>query len=139
MKAIIALLLTGLALDARAGFSYLTFDSADGLLLRAHAAAFEGRLRLTPSIGGKGLGGAWHRGKQHVRDGFETTFQIQVTEKVRFGADGLAFVIHNTAGEPGLGWPGCNMGFGGLTNLFVIKFDTYHWLNDRPVAPLALN
>ncbi len=107
-------------------FYYSDFSSPTGLILQAYAAPFDGRLRLTPAIGGQGLGGAWLETKQPVKEGFETTFQIQITDKYVHGADGLAFVIQN-APTPGLGWPGCNIGFGGLTNLFVVKFDNYHW------------
>jgi hypothetical protein len=117
--------LFGIACDAGT-LTYNDFSSPAGLILQAYAAPFEGHLRLTPAISGRGIGGAWLDTKQPVKDGFETTFQIQITDKYVRGADGLAFVIQNTP-TPRLGWPGCNIGFGGLTNLFVVKFDNYHW------------
>jgi Bacterial lectin len=119
--------LTGTRCDAGT-VSYNEFESGAGLILQGHTAPFEGRLRLTPAIGGQGIGGAWLETKQPVQDGFETTFQIQITDKYVHGADGLAFVIQNGP-APHLGWPGGNICFGGLTNLFVVKFDNYHWQN----------
>ena len=38
----------------------------------------------------------------------------------------MAFVIQNNP-APVLGYAGCNIGYGGITNLFVIKFGNYHW------------
>jgi hypothetical protein len=117
----------GPVMECRADtFEYTNFASTAGLILQAHAQPFEGRLRVTPSIPGQGLGAVWRETKQPVKDGFDTTFQIQITGKYSSGADGMAFVIQNGT-TPGLGWPGCNIGFGGLTNLLVVKFDNYHW------------
>ena len=101
------------------------FSSPAGLILQAYAVPFDGRLRLTTAKSGLGIGGAWLETKQPVKDGFETTFQFQITDKKDRGADGMAFVIQNGP-TPGLGWPGCNLGFGGLTNLLVLKFKNYH-------------
>ncbi|HXR04890.1 MAG TPA: L-type lectin-domain containing protein [Verrucomicrobiae bacterium] len=109
-----------------AGAIYANFDSTTGLILQAHASPFEGKLRLSPAIPGQGLGGAWLNAKQPVKNGFETTFQIQITEKYSAGADGLAFVIQNNS-TPALGYPGCNIGYGGITNLLAVKFNNYHW------------
>lgn len=76
-----------------AAFLYNNFDSTAGLILQAHANSIDGKLRLSPAIPGLGLGGAWLDAKQLVKDGFDTTFQIQITDKYVYGADGLAFVI----------------------------------------------
>jgi hypothetical protein len=108
-----------------ATFIYSNFDSSAGLILQSHARAVEGKLRLTPAIPGA-AGGAWLDLKQFVKDGFDTTFQIQISEKYSTGADGLAFVIQNNP-TPALGYPGCNIGYGGITNLLVVKFNDYHW------------
>jgi len=111
---------------AAGGSVYDDFSSTAGLVLQGYAAPFDGHLRLTPAVGGRGRGGAWLDAKQRVEDGFETTFQIQITDKYVYGADGLAFVIQG-APAPGLGAGGGNLCFGGLTNLLVVKFDDYHW------------
>jgi len=112
---------------------YSNFHSTAGLILQAHAQTVDGRLRLSPAIGGLGLGGAWLDAKQPVKEGFDTTFQVQITDKYVHGADGLAFVIQNRP-APALGQTGREIGFGGLTNLLVVKFDDYHWRNDVFVA-----
>ncbi|GEM_PF-956561 len=124
--------LPGTACDAGT-LTYNDFSSPAGLILQAYAAPFEGHLRLTPAISGRGIGGAWLETKRPVKNGFETTFQIQITDKKGYGADGLAFVVQN-APTPRLGWPGCNIGFGGLTNLLVVKFDNYHGETPEHVA-----
>lgn len=116
-----------------AAFIYNNFDSTAGLILQAHANSIDGKLRLSPAIPGLGLGGAWLDAKQLVKDGFDTTFQIQITDKYVYGADGLAFVIQNGP-TPALGYAGSNIGFGGLTNLLVVKFDDYHWQDQTFVA-----
>jgi hypothetical protein len=115
-----------------ASFVYTNFDSTAGLILKEHARSFDGKLRLSPAIAGLGLGGAWLNAKQPVKDGFDTTFQIQITEKHSSGADGFAFVIQGRP-EPALGQTGQGLGYGGVTNQFVIHFDNYHW-GDHPAA-----
>jgi hypothetical protein len=115
-----------------ANFDYANFDSTAGLILQEHASSIDGKLRLSPAIAGLGLGGAWLDAKQPVKDGFNTTFQIQISEKHSSGADGMAFVIQN-ASKPALGQTGQGLGYGGVTNQFVIHFDNYHW-GDHPSA-----
>jgi hypothetical protein len=100
--------------------------------LQEHAAPFQGKLRITPSIPGLGLGGVWLDTKQLVTAGFETTFQIQITEKHSSGADGLAFAIQGGV-YPAVGRPGQGLGYGGVTNQFVVHFDNYHW-GEKPTA-----
>jgi hypothetical protein len=107
-------------------FSYPDFRSQTGLILQGFTAPFEGKMRLTPAAGGKGRGGLWRETKQSVKDGFETTFQIQITDKYVHGADGIAFAIENNT-PPQIGLAGGNICYGGLTNLLVVKFDNYHW------------
>jgi Bacterial lectin len=111
---------------------YPNFNSTAGLVLQGYARPVEGKLRIVPAIGGQGRGGVWLDAKQPVENGFDTTFQIRITDKYVYGADGLAFVIQNPA--PELGAAGRNIGYGGLTNLLVIKFDDYHWQDHNFVA-----
>jgi len=115
-----------------AGAVYANFDSTAGLVLQGYTRSVEGKLRIVPAIGGQGRGGAWLDTKQPVENGFDTTFQIRITDKYVYGADGLAFVIQNPA--PALGAAGGNIGYGGLTNLLVVKFDDYHWQDHTFVA-----
>jgi hypothetical protein len=111
---------------------YDYFASGEGLILQQHAQVLDGKLRISPAIPGLGYGGAWLKEKQPVKDGFETAFQIQITEKHSSGADGMAFVIQN-GGEPALGQTGQGLGYGGVANQFVVHFDNYHW-GDHPTA-----
>ena len=132
VPALVGVLITGEP-SLAASFTYQNFNSTAGLIFQAHASPLDGKLRLSPAIPGLGLGGVWLDAKQPVKDGFDTTFQIQITDKYVYGADGMAFVIQN-APTPGLGWPGSNIGFGSLTNLLVVKFDDYHWQDHTFVA-----
>jgi hypothetical protein len=120
----IAIALTGQPSHAE-GFVYTSFDSAPGIILQSGATLAQNHLRLTPAMGGIS-GGAWYDAKENVQNGFQTVFQLQITEKGSSGADGLAFVIQNNP-TPELGYPGCNLGYGGIKNLFVIKFNNYHF------------
>ena len=55
------------------------------------------RLRLTPDQGGR-IGAAWFRKRQLLSAGFETSFSFQFTTTgATSGADGMAFVVHNSA------------------------------------------
>lgn len=132
--AIVALLVAMLVGNqaGAATFFYHNFDTAKGLLLQSHASLIDGKLRLSPAIPGLGLGGAWLDAKQLVQDGFDTTFQIQITDKHSSGADGLAFVLQGGI-QPELGQTGQGLGYGGITNQFVVHFDNYHW-GDHPLA-----
>jgi hypothetical protein len=130
------LMLIGIAASVEsssvAGAIYANFNSTSGLILEEHASSFEGKLRISPAIAGLGYGGVWLDAKQPVKDGFETTFQIQITDKHSSGADGMAFVIQGAA-APALGQTGQGLGYGGVTNQVVIHFDNYHWA-DHPAA-----
>ena len=103
---------------------YHDFSSPGGLILRAYAVPFDGRLRLTTAKSGLGIGGAWLETKQPVKDGFETTFQFQITDKKDRGADGMAFVIQNGP-TPGLAGR-LQSRLRRLTDLLVLKFKNYH-------------
>jgi hypothetical protein len=115
-----------------ANFSYANFNSTAGLVLQEHAGPIDGKLRISPAIAGLGYGGVWLDRKQPIKEGFSTTFQIQITDKHSSGGDGMAFVIQN-ASKPALGQTGQGLGYGGVTNQFVIHFDNYHW-GDHPTA-----
>jgi len=110
------------------------------------------RVRLTPS-GPSKVGGMWFRDPVPVVNGFETTFQFQISDHSKEctlhkdqyfsqkshrtcavrGADGFAFVIQlDERGTTALGHPskstGAQMGFGGdggIENSLAIAFDTW--------------
>jgi hypothetical protein len=129
MKTFVLFFVLGTALSALAApsadYDFQRFDASANLILQGSSKLVDGRLRLTPDFGGVS-GGAWLGSKQAIKDGFVTTFQIQVTRQQEVGADGFAFVLQN-APQPRLGLPGCNIGYGGLTNVLAVKFSNYHW------------
>ncbi len=118
-------LATGLAFD--------NFASPSRLLFQGDAVVFQNRLRLTPAERAR-RGGVWSVDKQHVRNGFQTAFQFQFTDKGGFGADGLAFVIEGSE-TPRLSGGGSAIGFARLTNALAIKFDPYHLNHQIPCQP----
>ena len=59
-----------------------------------NAVLLEDRLRLTIDQPDQ-TGAAWLLEKQQVQNGFEATFDWQITKTSQNGADGFAFVIHN--------------------------------------------
>src|SRR5882724_9135016 len=78
---------------ASAGINYRSFSSPTGLIFQGDTTLQGDFVRLTPSdtnLIGR-VGGLWFQTKQPVRDGFETTFQFRITDKVRHGGDGFAF------------------------------------------------
>ena len=114
-------------------FTYPDFSSTDGLTLVGSAKTFENRLRLTPADFDE-TGAAWVNLRQPVGDGFDTTFQFQITDLVNTGADGLTFVIQNgdqifpgAGGLTALGGGGGGMGYYGIANSLAVEFDT--WFN----------
>ncbi len=107
------------------GFVYLDFNGPTRLVFQADAIPTNGVCRLTPATKDK-VGGVWYGEQIDVSQGFQTTFQFQITERGVYGADGLAFVLQVNR-TPSLGKPGWQMGFGGISNSVIVKFDNYHW------------
>jgi len=66
------------------------------LNLVGDASHHQQRIRLTPAENDQ-KGAAWHPEKMHVANGFDVSFDFQLTEfgGLGPGADGLAFVIQN--------------------------------------------
>src|SRR5215210_8172699 len=81
-----------------ASFAFPSFNSLVDLSLGGNARSFYDRLRLTPAQPYQS-GAVWSLNKQLVNRGFETTFQVQITNPDYYygGADGFAFVIHNNS------------------------------------------
>ena len=104
-------------------FDYPDFNSTVGLNLVGDAITFTNKLRLTPALNHK-AGAAWYTTSQLIQEGFETTFQFQITNTVFTGADGFAFVIQNSNASA-LGNHGSGIGYEGITNSLAIEFDTY--------------
>jgi hypothetical protein len=91
-----------------------------------NAVLLEDRLRLTIDQPDQ-TGAAWLPEKQQVQNGFEATFDWQITKTSQNGADGFAFVIHN-ADLPfpaiALGGGRNGLGYSGLPNSLAVEFDT---------------
>lgn len=108
------------------GFNYVNFASVAGLNLVGNAVRSGNRLDVTPSAFGQ-VGSAWHATKQNVENGFETTFQFQISDRGGiggdFGGDGFAFVIQNQS-LSALGDGGGGLGYSGISNSVAIEFDT---------------
>lgn len=101
---------------------YANFSSTAGLQLVGNATTAGNQLRLTPNSNGQ-VGAAWATTPQAVQGGFDTTFQFQITNP---GADGFAFVVHNSsAGSSAIGGGGNNLGYAGISNSLAVEFDTH--------------
>ncbi|RYG15496.1 hypothetical protein EON82_26165, partial [bacterium] len=81
------------------------------------------RLRLTAALGNQS-GTAWFRKRQKVGDGFETTFGMHITRTDNGnGADGLAFLVQNSAQGNALAVSNADQG--NTANALTVAFDTY--------------
>jgi hypothetical protein len=130
---VLFVLLAVLIVPAYADFTFDDFSQIAGLSLNGSAAQFGNVLRLTPFLDSPTAGSAWFTNKQPVQDGFETTFQFQITAlggildcEGNTGADGFAFVIQNER-ISALGNTGGNLGYSGIANSLAVEFDT--WCN----------
>ena len=112
-------------------FQYGDFLAPTDLIFQGAATLHEDRVRLAPAERDK-AGGLWFQNKPFVQDGFETTFRFQLTDKGTFGANGIAFVVQDNP-TPALGLGGHGMGFRGIPNALVIKFDPYHYQHKEHV------
>ncbi len=82
----------------------------------------DSRLQLTDG-GGNEAGSAFCTNQVDVR-GFTTDFTFQLSDA---NADGIAFVIQNSpSGSSALGAAGQGLGWQGITNSVMIKFDLYN-------------
>jgi len=103
---------------------YADFSASnDELTLQGSAGIVDGRLRLTPDIGGQ-RGEAWFRTKQNVGAGFEATFGLSMNHPPNtfVPADGVAFVVQNSPAGSSAQSSGEN---GVATNSLNIKFRTF--------------
>ncbi len=109
-------------------FDYRNFASPTGLIFQAEAKLQDDFVRLTPSHKNhRGrVGGLWLQTKQSILGGFDTTFQLRITEKTGHGANGIVFVLQDTT-TPSVGVSGHHMGFVRGGNAVAIIFDDYHY------------
>jgi hypothetical protein len=120
------------------GLSYPEFTSTADFLLRGstHLFAPSKRLRLTPRATYVS-GAVWHATRQHVANGFTTTFQFQISEPEGYadpwggGGDGMAFVIQDQSplaqGPYGgaMGYGDYTPGSGGIRRSLAVEIDMF--------------
>jgi hypothetical protein len=116
--------------------AFPSFAETTDLSRNGNAALFGSALRLTQSAVNFQVGSVWFkRSKQFVQDGFDTTFQFQITapsgavhpDDRNSGGDGFAFVIQG-AGDAILGASGGGIGYEGILKSLAVEFDTW-WNN----------
>lgn len=124
------IVLCGLILCATscvAQFTYREFSSIKEMTLNGDAERLSDRIRVVRAAPSRG-GSVWFNKKQRVTDGFEATFEFQVSEPGSYeaflpGADGIAFVLQNSSlFEGGIGG---GMGYQDIHNSLAVEFDTY--------------
>lgn len=101
-------------------FDYPDFTSVGGLNLVGSTLQSVDVLQLT-SAAHLQAGAAWFVEKQHIQNGFETTFTFWISGD---GADGFAFVIQNYS-DSALGANGSGLGYQGVPNSLAVEFDTW--------------
>jgi hypothetical protein len=140
---VLMLVLAGAPIAVAQSPSFTDFSSITNLTLNGSAKQYPIEtptvLRLTPAATQQ-RGSAWFNILQPVRGGFTTTFTFQITDANpttgNFPADGLAFVIQNSAANTAaLGQAGGAIGYGGsvpptpttlgIENSLAVEFDTY--------------
>ena len=117
--------------------NYPDFTSVDGLLLLGSAERQDNQIQMTRAIPYQ-RAAIWYAEKQHIQDGFYTTFQFQIEKVAKVSADAVVFVIQNDQIDA-LGASGGHLGYGysagwedehegedrAISNCVAIEFDTY--------------
>lgn len=142
LAAIAALAVMGLVTPVVAQSpNFPNFSSVTNITFNGNAAQSGTVLRLTPAALFQD-GSAWFNIAQPVAGSFSTTFTFRLSGTTTVNADGIAFVIQNsalTALGPtndgcGIGFgdssTGCAPPFGGITNSLAVEFDTYQNADD---------
>ncbi|MDB6076535.1 MAG: symbB [Akkermansiaceae bacterium] len=92
------------------------------------------RLRLTDQVNGQSST-VWFRKRQNVGQGFDTTFNMQISRlDSATGADGLAFIVQNSPAGSNL--QVINAETGAQTNALSVAFDTF--VNGTEQSPATL-
>jgi MYXO-CTERM domain-containing protein len=118
--------------QARADFSYTNFGSESNVTWQGLANPIDGAARLTTGSSNTGAGALWHNSAVNVRDAFETTFTLRLSNSGgsvdnlgQPGGDGMAFVIQGM-GTNAVGGAGGFLGYAGITNSLAVEFDTWY-------------
>ena len=103
-------------------FRFNGFSNTANLTLQGDAGISSNRLHLHgPEFGQRGA--AWISSKRFLADGFECTFQFQITNRTGNGGSGIAFVVQNNP-TPMEGSGGPGIGYQGISNSLALEFDT---------------
>ena len=105
--------------------NYADFSSTAGLNLVGTATQSGALLQLTSNAGGQ-VGAAWFSTQIDVANGFSTSFSYTFSNGSGIPADGIAFVIQNSAAGTGaLGISGFGLGASTINNAVAIAFRNY--------------
>jgi WD40 repeat protein len=121
----------GITICGPGSFYYPDFKYLKDLTLVSRARNRENMILLTPAIGNE-RGAVWHDKYVPVREGFVMDFSFIMTEgdvgnsqeNSLPGADGLAFVIQNSAPDT-IGFSGGGIGYENISNSLAVEFDTF--------------
>lgn len=108
--------------SALSSFNYTDFTTTANLTLVRDAQKIGNRIRLTTSELYK-TGAMWYSAKVNLAGGFRTAFQFQISNLTGPGAEGFAFVLHNTS-NPVLS-DVSKLGYDGIPSSVAVEFDTY--------------
>jgi len=121
----------GITICGPGSFYYPDFKYLKDISLVNRARNRDGMIMLTPAAGNE-RGAVWHEKYVPVREGFVMDFSFIMTEgyvgnsdeKSLPGADGLAFVIQNSAPDT-IGFSGGGIGYENISNSLAVEFDTF--------------
>jgi len=126
-----AIALCALATTSPAQISYPRFDPINDLRPIGAVMITGGAAAMTYG-GAMQTAALWSGTREDVAGGFTTTFAFRVGGQVggilhpdrTRGADGFAFVIHNSSPDA-IGGTGHCLGYEGITNSVAVEFDTW--------------
>lgn len=105
------------------GIKLPNFTNTSNLVISSGPVVQAGVLNLTPIETAPAAVSVWHKLRQPVSNGLETTFQFRITPNGGGKSEGFAFVIQNESNSS-LGGGGGKLGYDGITNGIAVEFDT---------------
>src|SRR5947209_10077913 len=101
-----------------------SFSDPSVLALNGSSGVTNGRLRITDSAVGQ-TGSAYFATPQDISQGFDTTFDFQLTNGTQPPADGFTFVLQSS-GPTAIGQGGGGLGYQAMPGTSAaVKFDVY--------------
>ena len=114
----------------KSGFEFPLFLGLDSIITIGDANIINNYARLTRSSTNR-VGALWFKNFVPLKNGFSTEFSFKFTEGYNQvedgslpGADGIAFVIHNS-GTSSIGLMGGGLGYDMIANSLAIEFDMF--------------